>query len=169
MRHGLCRNVYCRRTHTGRYPAMDHYHGHTGSKLFEQSSRGSGESQLQGTHARTLSVERIRTDPGYLDPSEGLMPELPQERHDVPFAGHSAAAQVYADLRTNLLWPRMKQDFETHVSTCDLCPKNRGESQHWIVLVQNLTPSRQRVFLKASLHRFVTSLISSQISSRCWT
>ena len=70
------------------------------------------------------------------------MPELPQERHDVPFAGHSAAAQVYADLRTNLWWPRMKQDFETHVSTCDLCPKNKPYNQGSLPPIQVL-PVRQ--------------------------
>ena len=69
MRHGLRRNLFSRRTHwnvssNGSLPWTQ----------WKQASptkhRDSGGSQLQGTYAWTLSVERFRTDPGYLDPSQ---------------------------------------------------------------------------------------------------
>ena len=129
------------------------------SVVFEQASFGKHVTTMTGSLGRQRMQERYnRTSHkrqqvriscalvliskeslnNFLIPKKPQFRQAIQERHDVPFACHSAAAQVYADLRTNLLWPRMKQDFETHVSTCDLCPKNKPYNQG------SLPPVRQR-------------------------
>jgi len=40
--------------------------------------------------------------------------EILKELHDAPFADHTGAPNVYADLRKNINWTRMEEDIETY-------------------------------------------------------
>jgi len=50
--------------HTGRHPAIDSHHGHTGSDLSEQGCRGSGDFNCR---ARTLGHSRLNESGPILD------------------------------------------------------------------------------------------------------
>jgi len=53
-----------------------------------------------------------------------LIRELLHELHDASFSVHAGAAEVYTDLRSSLLWSKMKQQIESYVSTRDLYQKS---------------------------------------------
>ena len=69
---------------------------------------------------------------------------LLQQAHDLISSGHPGVARTYAKLQRSYYWPRMYQDVEQFIASCDTCQRAKPTSQATAGLLHPLPiPKRQ--------------------------
>ncbi|KAA8534676.1 hypothetical protein F0562_032193 [Nyssa sinensis] len=73
-----------------------------------------------------------------ISPNSPLKSTLLAEFHDSKFGGHSSILGTFKRLSQSFYWPSMKNDIKSYVAACDMCQRNKHETQSPAGLLQPL-------------------------------
>lgn len=112
-----------------------------------QSLRDSVLGDVTSTENRHL---RVNSHGFVVRESRIVIPENPDLRrllimefHDTPYSGHFGQTKTYEAVAKFFWWPSLKADVLHHVSTCDLCMRNKARRHKPYGLLQPLEPPEQ--------------------------
>ena len=76
--------------------------------------------------------------------NQGLRQQLLREFHDNPIHSHPGVKRMATSLKRQYEWPRMKQDIQAYVSSCDTCQKTKASTSVPYGLLQPLPIPTER-------------------------